>query len=113
VCAANAAPKGLEMPVAQYRLCVGEREDVIATRRLPSAHMLSRTGWEVLAGPTSIDLFAGIRGQSLGFQYGIAPAAGFEFENLSPLYRPVCAEAQRKTSPGYIRGALPYFRRSA
>ena len=51
-----------------------------------------------------------IRGKSLGFQYGIAPVAGFE---LSPLSRPVCVEAQRKTSPGYIRGALPYFRRSA
>ncbi len=54
-----------------------------------------------------------IRGKSLGFQYGIAPVAGFEVENLSPLYRPVCVEVQRKTSPGCIRGALPYFRRLA
>jgi hypothetical protein len=50
------------------------------------------------------------RGYILGFQYGIAPVAGFE---LSPLYRPVCLEVQRQTSPGYIRGALPYFRRLA
>jgi hypothetical protein len=41
----------------------------------------------------------------------IAPVAGFE--NLSPLHRPVCVEVQRKTSPGYIRRALPYFRRLA
>ncbi len=40
-----------------------------------------------------------IRGKSLGFQHGIAPVAGF---TLSPLYRPVCVEVERKTSPECI-----------
>ena len=101
---------------------------LIATRRLPSAHMFSRTMLEVLANQTSHDLFAGRRGQSVGFQNGIAPVAEnpattfrhslywpvcSEVQNLSPLYRPVCAEVQHQTSPGYIRGDMPYFSRLA
>ena len=70
---------------------------LIATRRLPSAHMFSRTMLEVLANQTSHDLFAGRRGQTRligGFPEWHCPCRGEPRDNLSPLYWPVCSEVQ-------------------